>query len=216
MKNKIVPCLLALTLSLSAIGCGTNDAFQAGMQDAINGTPGKNAPVTRETESEEADTASLLTTETQLEENQISPSVKSESSEASTTSDKTATTQTEAPTVIKGGQYEIDGIDFSFSDSVRNDVTGNWRISLISDSATPEEYALDYYNALFSSDDEIHAIVNFSLNTTTKLSVLYAGVLDVTVYEYVDGEEHDAKELFSGNLLDEYWIHTDTGEVEKF
>ena len=226
MKNKILSCLLALTLSLAATGCGTSDAFQAGMQDALDDTPGKNAPVTEisseieseepDTTLEEPDTASLLETETQSEESQTSQATESESSEAPAPSTEAESTQLEATTAIENGDYEIDGINFSFSDSVKNDVTGNWRISLISDSATPDEYALDYYNTLFSSDDEIHAIVNFSLNTTTKISVVYTGVLDVTILEYVDGEEHDAKELFGGNLLAEYWIHTDTGEIEKF
>lgn len=77
------------------------------------------------------------------------------------------------------------------------------------------EYALDYYNTLFSSDDEIHAVVNFTLNPTTKISVLYDGTLDIMVLECVDGEEHDANLLFSGNPLQEYWINTETGEAEK-
>ena len=31
-------------------------------------------------------------------------------------------------------------------------------------------------------------------------------MLDVTVYEYVDGEEHDADKLFSGMLLKQYFV----------
>ena len=77
------------------------------------------------------------------------------------------------------------------------------------------EYATDYYNTLFSSDDEIHAIVNFSLNTTTSISVLPDGTLDVSIHEYIDGEEHDAKALFGGMLLKEYFINPQTGEFEE-
>ena len=38
-------------------------------------------------------------------------------------------------------------------------------------------------------------------------------LLDVTIYEYVDKEEHDAKVLFSGMVLDEYFIDIDSGEI---
>ena len=40
-------------------------------------------------------------------------------------------------------------------------------------------------------------------------------LLDVSVYEYVDKEEHDAKLLFSGKLLKEYHVTKDTGEIEE-
>lgn len=38
----------------------------------------------------------------------------------------------------------LDGIKFSVS-KVRNDNTGNWRISLIAENIDMSEYALDYY-----------------------------------------------------------------------
>ncbi len=117
-------------------------------------------------------------------------------------------------TAIKSGSYDIAGETFQFSDSVMNDVTGKWRLSRIASSILPEDYAVDYYHTLFSSDDEIHAIVNFSLNTTTSISVLYDGMLYVHTHEYVDKEEHDAKSLFGGMLLSEYWINIETGEIE--
>lgn len=116
---------------------------------------------------------------------------------------------------IKPDTYTIDDIEFRFSDSVINDVTGRWRISSIASSKDITEYAIDYYNTLFSSDDEIHAIVNFSLNTTTSISVPYDGTLDVAVHEYISGEEHDANALFGGMLLSEYFINLNTGETEN-
>ena len=75
--------------------------------------------------------------------------------------------------------------------NVPNDVTGNWRIATIAENIEMQDYALDYYKEHFKSDDEIHAIVNFNYKTTTKLSVM-GNLLDVSVYEYVDKEEHDA------------------------
>ncbi len=129
---------------------------------------------------------------------------------------KTTSPETESnPNSVKSGTYNIDDIEFWFSDSVMNDITGRWRISSITSSKDITEYVADYYNNLFSSDDEVHAIVNFSLNTTTSVSVLPDGLLDVVIHEYVDGEEHDAKALFSGMQLKEYFINPQTGKFEE-
>ena len=97
--------------------------------------------------------------------------------------------------------------------NVRNDVTGNWRIATIAENIEMQDYALDYYKEYFKSDDEIHAIVNFNYKTTTKISVM-GNLLDVSVYEYVDKEEHDAKLLFSGKLLKEYRRTADDGDID--
>lgn len=107
----------------------------------------------------------------------------------------------------------LDGISFR-ADEVRNDTTGNWRISLIAENIDMSEYALDYYKQYFTDDSEIHFIVNFNYNTTTKIMVM-GGDLDVTVQEYVAKEEHDAKILGSGTVLAEYFVNIETGEIEK-
>lgn len=106
------------------------------------------------------------------------------------------------------------GFNVLFDDSYRNDVTGNWRLARIAESINIEEYALDYYKNYFKSDDEIHIIINFTLNTTTRISVS-GNLLDVSTMEYVDKEEHDAKIACSGTLLSEYHIDMETGEIEK-
>lgn len=107
----------------------------------------------------------------------------------------------------------LDGISFR-ADKVRKDTTGNWRISLIAENIDMSEYALDYYKQYFTDDSEIHFIVNFNYNTTTKIMVM-GGDLDVTVQEYVAKEEHDANTLGSGTVLAEYLVDKETGEVEK-
>lgn len=107
----------------------------------------------------------------------------------------------------------LDGIKFSVS-KVRNDNTGNWRISLIAENIDMSEYALDYYKQYFTDDSEIHFIVNFNYNTTTKIMNM-GGQLDVTVQDYVPKEEHDANTLGSGTVLAEYFVDKETGEVEK-
>lgn len=107
----------------------------------------------------------------------------------------------------------LDGIKFR-ADKVRNDTTGNWRISCIAENIDMSEHALDYYKQYFTDDSEIHFIVNFNYNTTTKIMSM-GDQLDVTVQDYVSKEEHDAKVLGSGEVLAEYFVDKDTGEIEK-
>lgn len=108
---------------------------------------------------------------------------------------------------------ELDKIDFSVR-NVRHDSTGNWRISVIADNIEIEEYALEYYNKFFKDDKEVHFIVNFNNNTTTRITSM-GNLLDVSILEYVKKEEHDAKELGGGMLLKEYHINKDTGEIKE-
>ena len=107
----------------------------------------------------------------------------------------------------------LDGISFTVS-KVRNDVTGNWRISSIAENIDMSEYALDYYRQYFTDDSEIHFIVNFNTNTTTKIMCVGSD-LDVTVQDYVSKEEHDVKLLGSGAVQAEYFVDKETGEAEK-
>lgn len=100
--------------------------------------------------------------------------------------------------------------------NVRNDVTGNWRITTISNSSLSdiENYAFDYYHKYFKSNDEIHAIVNFSTRTTNRLQISGNSIL-VTIHEYEEDEEHDAKELFKGDVLSMYTVYADNGDIER-
>lgn len=145
---------------------------------------------------------------------------QTEQEEMSTTEETNAE---EAETVPhREGMYgvsdrDIESLDidnqFTVSDVI-NDVTGNWKISVINKSMNFEEYALSYYKKYFTDDSEIHAIVNFAYNTTTKIQVL-GDTLGITVYEYVKDEEHDAKKLFGGMLYSEYRIYLDNGDIAK-
>lgn len=108
----------------------------------------------------------------------------------------------------------LDEMSVIFSDSVRNDTTGRWRMAKVTGSKSAEEYAVDYYKEYFDADDEVHAVVNFTLNTTACITNV-GGKINVRIYEYVDGEEHDAKALFGGEKLAEYNIDPDTGEAEN-
>lgn len=125
-----------------------------------------------------------------------------------------APSPTALPSVtIESGSYQVNGVEFWFSDSVMNDETGKWKISTMSNTADITEYAVGYYQKLFSSDDEIHAVINYATNTTGSIS-MQDGTLNISVYEHINEEEHDAKTLFSGALLEEYTINIETGEIQ--
>ena len=127
-----------------------------------------------------------------------------------------SSSETDAATLDEPEPENEDPLGFNvmFSDTYRNDVTGNWRLARIAESINIEEYAVDYYNNYFESNNEVHIIVNFALNTTTRITVI-GNLLDVSITEYVDKEEHDAKLACSGMLLSEYHVNIDSGEIEK-
>lgn len=125
----------------------------------------------------------------------------------------------ESTPIVEEKNENIVGKDFSKISTekpkkVNDDVTGNWRRMDIIEQADMEEYAVDYYNRNFESDNEIHAIINFTYHTTTRISCIESQ-LDVTVYDYVDGEEHSAKTLFTGTKLAEYLVNKSDGAIEK-
>ena len=84
--------------------------------------------------------------------------------------------------------------------TVKNDVTGNWRIFVCLTGKDFTDYAVDYYNAYFENDNEIHFIVNLYQMTTTRVGKI-GNLLDITVHEYTDLEEYDAKILAGGPVL---------------
>lgn len=107
------------------------------------------------------------------------------------------------------------GEKIMYSDEVRNDATGRWRLARVATTADITDYVVDYYNAYFESSDEVHVIVNFTTNTTSVVTVLFDTMLSVDVHQYVDKEEHDAVTLASGDLIASYIVYLDSGEIEK-
>ena len=122
-----------------------------------------------------------------------------------------AETSTASASEATDGGDALD-LDVTFYDEFRNDVTGRWRKALVATSQPIEEYALDYYKEYFKADDEVHVIYNFTLNTVNCLTVS-GDTLFISVSEYVDGEEHDAKEACGGLHLSDASISISTGEV---
>ena len=119
----------------------------------------------------------------------------------------------EEPEEKKEPQNPYEETDFACS-TVRNDKTGNWRISVINKGFDINDYAKQYYDD-HVGDGEIHAIVNFANNTTTKISKV-GGLINVTVHEYVEDEEHDANALFSGMTLSDKYFDPETGAEVEF
>ena len=97
---------------------------------------------------------------------------------------------------------------------VNKDVAGNFRVTTVATTENILEYAKSYYENNFTNDGEIHMIVNFTLNTTTTISRVF-DMISVTIKERIDKEEHDAKVLGSGQVLGEYFIYLDNGDIEK-
>lgn len=95
---------------------------------------------------------------------------------------------------------------------VRNDTTGKWKKSTISESIDLEEYLLSYVD-LYMEDGDVHFIINFNYNTTTRVNY-NGGLINASVMEYERKEEHDAKTIGSGMLLKSYVIYPD-GDIEE-
>ena len=116
--------------------------------------------------------------------------------------------------IIGISEKDISDLHLVYYESVIDDVTGKWRLSVMSEDVDIQDYVYSYYNKYFKDDTEIHGIVNLSSNTTARISCV-SGMLFVTEYSYVDGEEHDAKLLYSGTPIKSYIVYTDNGDIEK-
>ncbi|WP_099346806.1 hypothetical protein [Clostridium tertium] len=140
---------------------------------------------------------------------------KKRNEEKSKNEEKQNTEQIERKNIIGTSNKDFRNISDSSPREVLNDKTGKWKLSRISSTENILEYAKSYYKSNFNNDKEIHAIVNFTLNKTVKISKLFDNVISVTIHEYIDKEELDANKLFSGNVLGEYWIYLDNGDIEE-
>jgi len=122
-------------------------------------------------------------------------------------------TDSPRPTFDPSLGKDISGFHVALNRNVNNDVTGNWRVAQISETIDFNEYALSYYQEYFGSDSEVHFVINRTYGTTTRMNAS-GGLLSLSVYEYVKGEELDAKMLPAGMLLGKYTVDMKTGEIE--
>ena len=143
-----------------------------------------------------------------------------ESTEPDTSADETASV--DVPEETPGKAYAaVQSADTSVLDdmgikvrNVNDDITGNWRMTYVDTKETAEEYAIAYYKEYFKSDNEIHFLVNHHLKTTAVISN-FGNQLDVRIYEYTLGEEYSADTIASGIKYGEWYVHLETGEIQK-
>lgn len=105
--------------------------------------------------------------------------------------------------------------DVTFSEKVPNDVTDNWRMLIYSAPESIVDYAIEYYNKYFADNSEVHFVINKELETTSVLNCFFDSVLSCDIHEYEKGDEKDAKKLAGGDVLEQYRIYLDSGEVEN-
>lgn len=140
--------------------------------------------------------------------------------ETEVTTEPETEAETEPPTEPKpliGKDIDTIGT-FSYNGNVRNDTTGDFRYAILAEyGVNVAEYAVSYYDKYMSgSDKEIHAVINLLDRTTTKITqAIDPNELFLTVYSYVDGEEHDAVLMFSGTPLKYYTVNKETGEITE-
>lgn len=128
----------------------------------------------------------------------------------------TAETSLEQPSeALTDGRYTIDDLELDFYQTIPNDVTGNWKLSILANDKDILNYAADYYQTFFVSDREIHAVINTASQTTSCIGLLGNDLLNIKVFTYIPGEEGDASELFGGELLKEYTVNLKTDEVSE-
>lgn len=199
MKNKKVIIIIAVVVVLGIIG-----SFGSSDDESPNTTESTNI------ETDKAEVEQDATSASQSEDISSEKTADNDNgNDGNDSGTNPETTKNEFPQVIG------EDIDISFSQNVNEDVTGKWRLARVSTMKPIQDYALEYCISFFQSDDEVHAVVNFTLNTTNRLTKLTSTDLYITVYDYVDGEELSAKTLFSGTELGSYSINTSTGEITE-
>lgn len=150
----------------------------------------------------------------------VSSSSAAESTEPDTSADETAPvdvseeTQENTYAAVESADTSVlDDMDIKVR-NVNDDITGNWRMTYVDTKETAEEYAIAYYKEYFKSDNEIHFLVNQHLKTTSVISK-FNNQLDVRIYEYALGEEYSADTIASGIKYGEWYVHLETGEIQK-
>lgn len=137
-------------------------------------------------------------------------SKQSDSSDAIKSDSEKSVSEMPDETSIKLASYGV-----VFIGDVNNDVTGNWRYATYYSDVSQETIAVDYCNTYFKSDNEVHALINEANNTVACIQHMTSDLLGVTIHKYSKGEELDAKELFGGDVIAEYFVTISTGEIEE-
>lgn len=150
----------------------------------------------------------------------VSSSSVADSTEPDTSADETA--PVDVPEETPGKAYAaVQSADTSVLDdmgikvrNVNDDITGDWRMTYVNTTMSAEEYAIAYYKEYFKADTELHFLINQHLKTMAVIDQL-GDFLDVRIYEYTLGEEYSADTMISEIKYGEWYVHLDTGEIQK-
>lgn len=182
---------------------------------ASNNRQTENTTTENQTDARGGGTAELEKTEVPESEKQEETTEQKETTEAITEEPTEIVEHRTGDNIVGISDKDITTIYSTKYDTVRNDVTGNWKCIVIAENNfNVEDYALSCYKNYFDSDKTILAVENLTTKTSTSISVV-SGLLYVSVYEYTKGEEHDAKAMFGGTHLVDYIVYTDNGDIEK-
>lgn len=182
---------------------------------ASNNRQTENTTTENQTDVRRVGTAELEKTEVPESEKQEETTEQKETTEAITEEPTEIVEHRTGDNIVGISDKDITTIYSTKYDTVRNDVTGNWKCIVIAENNfNVEDYALSCYKNYFDSDKTILAVENLTTKTSTSISVV-SGLLYVSVYEYTKGEEHDAKAMFGGTHLVDYIVYTDNGDIEK-
>lgn len=182
---------------------------------ASNNRQTENTTTENQTDVRGWGTAELEKTEVPESEKQEETTEQKETTEAITEEPTEIVEHRTGDNIVGISDKDITTIYSTKYDTVRNDVTGNWKCIVIAENNfNVEDYALSCYKNYFDSDKTILAVENLTTKTSTSISVV-SGLLYVSVYEYTKGEEHDAKAMFGGTHLVDYIVYTDNGDIEK-
>lgn len=193
--KKIMAILAALIAICSLSGCG--DISSENSKSILSGT-------------------SSVEFESQIIESLVSSNSNNNSSSESRFDTSQAEKPPQRKNAIGKSDKDVEALTPSLTKAmpVNNDKTDNWRYAVFGKKNVDfSEYALSYYEKRFESDKEIHAVINNTDNTTTRISYT-SNMLFVTVLEYVKGEESNAALMFSGKIIRDYIIYTDNGDIE--
>lgn len=150
----------------------------------------------------------------------VSSSSATDSTEPDTSADEAA--PVDVPEETPGKAYAaVQSADTSVLDdmgikvrNVNDDITGDWRMTYVNTTMSAEEYAIAYYKEYFKADTELHFLINQHLKTMAVIDQL-GDFLDVRIYEYTLGEEYSADTMISEIKYGEWYVHLDTGEIQK-
>lgn len=206
MKKKylIIGAVVVVLLGYGSLVNGSKDGTQETGQKTEQAVQNKE----NEQVFQEGGTADLATPETDEKDK------KTERTKTEKQTEKTVEHRT-GDNIVGISDKDMTEVYSTKYDSVRNDVTEKWKCIVIAENNFDiTEYALSCYKNYFDSDETILAVINLTTKTSASISKV-AGNLYVSQYEYVDGEEHDAKAMFSGIHLLDYIVYIDNGDIEK-